>query len=467
MIRSTLTTAVFISLFAAPGLGQSPPGETGNIPTPRITQADILSGTLTLDDIRLAGMKMFTTPFNRLDGYGDGPPDPLDPTSPGGRPTLQNNGTFLRVNGMDAQTCIECHSVVSNAVVPFRAGIGGVGGSNSNAMFMPRNIDVDDEAGNGFAAYDGRFINPPFLFGSGGVQLVAKEMTEDLQRLKLVAKSNPGVPIALTTHGVNFGSIVFDPVQNDWDTSNVHGIDEDLVVRPFGRKGEFATVRGFDVGAMLFHFGMQPVEFVGPNVDGDGDGVSDEILIGELSALEIFNTNLERPIIGEVTQEARDGLDVFRAIGCDVCHVEEIHTRGTELTYSFPEVDTLPFANVFYKSDLVNGPAGFARTAAGGVRVPLFSDLKRHHMGAALAETFGSPLDDQFITARLWGVADTAPYLHDGRATILTDAILLHGGEAKPQSDAFAALPAADKVKLLTFLRALRVPENPAGDLIE
>ena len=72
-------------------------------------------------------MRIFTTPFNHLDGYGDGPIDPANTTQPGGRPTLQGNGMFLRINGLDAQACFECHTLVSNATIPATLGLGGAG----------------------------------------------------------------------------------------------------------------------------------------------------------------------------------------------------------------------------------------------------------------------------------------------------------------------------------------------------
>ncbi|MCP3915055.1 MAG: hypothetical protein GY711_05830 [bacterium] len=444
---------------------QTPPGEQPALGSNRITQADITGGGLTVDEVRAAGQKIFSTPFNKLDGYGDGPVNPSDTTSPGGRPTLQNNGTFLRINGLDAQTCMECHAVGSNAVAPFRFAVGGVGGANTNAMFMPREIDVDDEAGNGFAGYDGRFINPPFLFGSGGVELAAKEMTEDLQRYKLVALSQPDTPITLLTHGVSFGTLRWDSGSLDWDLTQIEGIEEDLVVRPFGRKGEFPTVRAFDVGAFQFHFGMQPVEAVGPGNDGDNDGVADEILIGELSALQIFNATLRRPQADPPTPDVLAGEQTFGAVGCAECHTPEIRTRRTTLPLTFPENERRPFVNAYYQIDLVGGNAGFDLHPSGGMVVPLYSDLKIHSMGPELEESFGSPRDGDFVTARLWGIADTAPYLHDGRATTLTEAILLHGGEGQTARDAFDALPDTDKIDLLTFLRSLRTPVDPTGGL--
>lgn len=432
----------------------------------RIRQSDVVGGALSLQDIRRAGMVVFSTPFNRLDGYGDGPVDLADPLSPGGRPTLQGNGTFLRVNGLDAQSCLECHSSASNRTIPFRFGVGGHGASSANVLAGPRDIDVDDEAGNGFAAFDGRYINPPFLFGSGGIELLALEMTEDLHALRTRATFSPGVDVPLETHGIAYGSIRYEAQTQTFDTSRVEGVDEDLVVRPFGRKGEFATVRAFGAAAMDFHFGMQPVERVGAGVDDDGDGVADEIFVGELSALHVFGTQLERPVIEEWTTEARRGLRAFDAIGCASCHVPRLQTRGRELRYRFPEVEEDPSSNVYLHVDLASSTAGFDAAGATGLDIPLFSDLKRHDMGAELSESTGSSRDSWFITPRLWGVADSAPYLHDGRATTLTDAILAHGGEGQAARDGFAALDPVDQVALVTFLKRLRTPAAPAADIV-
>ena len=97
--------------------------------------------------------------------------------------------------------------------------------------------------------------------------------------------------------------------------------------------------------------------------------------------------------------------------------------------------------------------------------IAMFSDLKRHEMGPKLSESFESPLDPWFITPRLWGIADTAPYLHDGRALTLRDAILMHGGEALQARNNFAALPPHRQEFLSRFLESLRTPANPAAGL--
>ena len=141
------------------------PGEQSGLGDNRMTQDTIVNGDLSVLELRRAGRKIFATPFNHLDGYGDGPFSAHDPISPGNRPTLQGNGTFLRINGLDSQTCVECHSILSAATVPFTFGIGGVGGANNNAIFQPTHIDMLED---GKTNFDGRYINPPFLFGSAG-----------------------------------------------------------------------------------------------------------------------------------------------------------------------------------------------------------------------------------------------------------------------------------------------------------
>ena len=455
-----------------------------------------------LDEVRALGMLVFTTPFGKADGLGDGPFDPTEYDDPDGndaivfghRPTLQGNGQVLRVNGLDAQSCNECHTIVSNRTRPPTLGLGGVGGMVQNAIIMPSVIDVGDSYDDrvvfqpghepelpmsfeGTADFNGRLANPPFLFGGGGVELLGKEMTEDLQNRLAVARSSPpGTVTPLITHGVDFGSITtLDAAGNV--ALDVEGIgpedqtgktpDEILVVRPFGRKGENFSMRDFDRGAMQFHFGIQPVEVVGAGSDEDRDGTSDEISIDEMTALHVFDVTNPPPRIEPLGPAARRGYQSFQAIGCADCHRPFLDTRQRRIPLAFPEVANRPDENVYARISLER--VGFEPVPGHGVRVPLFADLKRHKMGERLKESFerGEIANDEFTTARLWGIADTAPYLHDGRATTLEDAIELHGGEAQGARDQFVALGEQGREDLLRFLGKLRTPLRPNEELIE
>jgi CxxC motif-containing protein (DUF1111 family) len=69
-----------------------------------------------------------------------------------------------------------------------------------------------------------------------------------------------------------------------------------------------------------------------------------------------------------------------------------------------------------------------------------------------------SPSPGEWRTPPLWGVADSAPYLHDGRAATLEDAIKLHGGQAARSARRFQELAPADQARLVAFLKTLRAP---------
>jgi hypothetical protein len=455
MKKFILFTAIFFSMFAVTSPNAksivSVTGEGPNL-KPRITQAQVVSWPL--PKIQKNGVRIFATPFNFHDGFGDGLYDSSAPIDDGGRPTLQLNGTFLRVNGLDGQTCAECHFIKSNSTIPFTFGLGGTVGGGANVLLKPTLIDTEN------GAFDGRFINSPILFGVGGIELAAKEMTLELQELKQKAIDNPGSNIDLITKGVDFGTIVADGGGNI-DKSNIEGIDDDLVVRPFGRKGQFTSTREFDVGALRFHFGMETVEDVGLDIDHDEDGVFNEITVGEMSALNIWVATRPRPRALMFKKEARRGFKLFKEIGCTYCHIPTLQTNSRKLTFSFPEVAEDPNQNVFYEVDLVKA-SRFKPNRQGGIEVPLFADLKRHYMGPDLAEDFHDASNDvnaQFTTARLWGVADSGPYLHDGRALTITDAILKLGGEAQPYRVNFVNLSDAEKNAVLAFLYSLRAPK--------
>jgi CxxC motif-containing protein (DUF1111 family) len=101
----------------------------------------------------------------------------------------------------------------------------------------------------------------------------------------------------------------------------------------------------------------------------------------------------------------------------------------------------------------------------------IYSDLLMHRMGPDLMGGgfyYGSPLPniaasslpqaDEWRTPPLWGVADSAPYMHDGRAETLEEAITMHGGQGARAAAAFGRLSQAEKGQLIAFLKALRAP---------
>jgi CxxC motif-containing protein (DUF1111 family) len=70
----------------------------------------------------------------------------------------------------------------------------------------------------------------------------------------------------------------------------------------------------------------------------------------------------------------------------------------------------------------------------------------------------------EWRTPPLWGVADTAPYLHDGRAATLDEAILWHGGEASESKECYVSLSASEQELVVAFLSSLRAPDLEVGE---
>jgi CxxC motif-containing protein (DUF1111 family) len=115
--------------------------------------------------------------------------------------------------------------------------------------------------------------------------------------------------------------------------------------------------------------------------------------------------------------------------------------------------------------------------ADGTIDVPLYSDLKLHDMGEGLSDIEKQETDvegvyvpkRQFLTRPLWGLEATNPWLHDGRATTLEQAILHHeseGSEANPVIQAFRELSEEQREDIVSFLLSLvlSVPEGLEQD---
>ncbi|MEM7446597.1 MAG: di-heme oxidoredictase family protein, partial [Pseudomonadota bacterium] len=108
----------------------------------------------------------------------------------------------------------------------------------------------------------------------------------------------------------------------------------------------------------------------------------------------------------------------------------------------------------------------FERTEDGGALIRWYTDFRRHEMGPALAD----PVDAFGIGASVWptrslaGVGSTGPWLHNGHATTLHEAIIAHGGDAADSRDAYRALDETARDDLVAFLENLVIYNDPDGE---
>ncbi len=207
----------------------------------------------------------------------------------------------------------------------------------------------------------------------------------------------------------------------------------------FGWKGQTASLSDFVRAACANELGLgnpsqsQPRPLSMPNYRTAGLDLTDQ----QCDQITAYLSALPRPVerlpgtSGSATT-ASVGKQLFTSVGCADCH----------------------------------------RPNLGSVE-GLYSDLLLHRMGVELVGggSYGEPPQpspdfksgdgpsaDEWRTPPLWGVADSAPYLHDGRAATLEDAILLHGGQAKRSKEKFQNLTSAEQQHLRAFLGTLRAP---------
>ena len=420
-----------------------------------------------LDSLVERGRELFAAPFALSDGAGR--PMATQAIVPTKRRRASNLG-FQRMSGMDANSCAGCHN---------QPIVGGAGDFATNVFVSEGFRDAE------FDTLDPQFSNERgtnHLFGAGLIELLAREMTDELQAIRadaLATAQRDGGPVtrSLSAKGVRFGSVTARP-DGILDVSRVEGVDPDLVIRPFTQKGVIVGLRQFTVNALNHHHGMQAVERFGARWTGEGDhdedGMEDEVSAADISALVAWQATLRPP--AAITPEnerwaeyAARGRATFEEIGCGVCHVSALPLDSVRFDDPGPRdmAGTLrrgEATDATYDLALTEWLADLPRDAEGRTLVPLFGDLKRHRISGGKNSHFGNELlsqrhveRDVFATAELWGVADTAPYGHRNDLTTLDEAILAHGGDAEPARDAYETLDENDRKGVIAFLRTLTV----------
>lgn len=217
-----------------------------------------------------------------------------------------------------------------------------------------------------------------------------------------------------------------DPEDADGDGISGRALMINGRIGRFGHKASIPSFADFCADAFINEMGVTVNGLLADfAVEIDTDSVSDpELADQDFVDLVFFSTHLAPPARSfpdnpSLRERINKGEDNFNDVGCASCHVSALN--GEE------------------------GP------------VAAFSDFLLHDV--ANPDRLNVPEADaepgEFRTAPLWGIRQTAPYLHDGSAETLRDAIVLHFGEASPSKDAFNALSFDEQSKLIEFLLSL------------
>lgn len=414
---------------------------------------------------------------------------------------------FNRVSAREANGCAGCHNA------PF--GIAGGGGDFVTGVFVvAQRFDFAtfdhsdftttkgaiDESGS-FALLQniGNYRATLGLFGSGFIEMLARQITLDLQAIR--DATPPGGSSALISKGVSYGTISRNG-SGAWNVSLVEGLPAqsltttgpadppNLIIRPFHQSGSVVSIRQFTNNAFNHHLGMQTAERFGDGVDADGDGFVNELTRADITATSVFQATL--PVPGQVIprhhgirKAIKEGEELFGQIGCASCHIPALPLDDEGWIYTEPnpfnppgnlqvgEADTL-------RVDLTSRalPGKRLKPRNGVVWVPAFTDLKLHDITSGpgdpneesidINQPGGSPGflggNRTFLTKKLWGAANERPYFHHGLFTTLREATLAHAGEAVASRTAFQALTGDEQDRVIEFLKSLQVLPPRADD---
>ena len=190
----------------------------------------------------------------------------------------------------------------------------------------------------------------------------------------------------------------------------------------FGWKAQIPRLADFVDDAMAGETGITtPDNGRGFNLSADADSVADpELSAGEVDDLAFFLLNLGPPIrTGSTSALVVRGEQVFTEVLCSRCHIPSMPSP--------------------------NGPV-FA-----------YTDLLLHDVMPVNFRGMSEPGAESgfYRTPPLWGIKDTAPYMHDGRAEDLPGAIAAHFGEADQVRQNYEALTDREKTALILFLQDL------------
>ena len=351
----------------------------------------------------------------------------------------------------NAKSCVACH---------FQGGAGGGGDNQHNVnafTVLPnrRHDDLRSGVVHAFATSEQnqeteetvRRVNPE-IPGSTRVVGGCTIRTEPFDPLMFTSINTPALFGAGIIDDISSGSIssarrgreldrVMTEFQLDFDRTSAgllrsHGFG---AVGKFGWRGQFDTLEGFVATACAVELGLtNPVRAQDVPHRHSADVQAElDMTSAQLDALVTFCRNLPRPeqvLPTDPDQFAavQRGEASFVEIGCADCHQPEI--GGVAGIYT----DFL-----LYSLEPVTGD-GYRRE----LEVPLPNDMPKLH---------------EWQTPPLWGVADSAPYFHDGQSATLSDAIYRHKGDAKRVLDRFRELQDSRQQDILEFLGSLKAPD--------
>jgi CxxC motif-containing protein (DUF1111 family) len=229
-----------------------------------------------------------------------------------------------------------------------------------------------------------------------------------------------------------------------------------------GWKGQTASAADFVLDACAVELGLEVPDHhqatvpQAPKYQPPGLDLTAE----ECTALTAYVRSLPRPIerpassVGEA-EFLQAGRAAFASVGCAGCHTPSL--GAIQGLYS-----DLLLHDIGPK---LAGAGSYSESSHGSSDEPLVprvggdvAEARQPGNRPAATQAPRGATRKEWRTPPLWGFRDSGPYLHDGRAETLAQAVAMHGGQAETSARKFFELAPGERLQVEAFLKSLVAP---------
>ena len=389
----------------------------------------------------------FNTPsFNGAQSISNGITEPPGDTFALDQQIYEENHSVQTGLGpvYNATACVSCHenpnSGAASQITELR-----VGHNDANGNFINPTIFINDgkDTITGRSIVNDRAIGPQ-----------AQEHIPDTENIRTLRA-------ALNTLGDGFVEAIDDKTliaiaerQPELSEGRVHGevVQAPIFEAPgqtrvgrFGWKDQHSSLLSFIGDAYLNEMGitnrLRPTDVTTVlKTTKDPEDQPDDLGLADIDHFAQFIRGTmvpPRDTALAATPAAIRGGELFRRVGCGVCHVESITTAPA--------------------GTIIDGGMFVVPEALGDKIIHPFGDFLLHDIGTGDGIVQVGPQDtaNKLRTAPLWGLRTKPRFMHDLRSLSLEDAIARHEGEAREPARRFRELSPEERQALITFLNTL------------
>jgi CxxC motif-containing protein (DUF1111 family) len=389
----------------------------------------------------------FNTPsFNGAQSVSNGIVEPPGDTFARDQEVYETNHSVETGLGpvYNSTACVSCHENPN---------------SGGASQFTELRVGHNDENGN--------FVNPTIFINDGKNTITGRSIVNDraigpeAQEHIPATENIRALRAALNTLGDGFVEAIDDKTliaiadrQPELSGGRVHGevVQAPIFEAPgqtrvgrFGWKDQHSSLLSFIGDAYLNEMGitnrLRPTDVTTVlKTTKDPEDQPDDLGLADIDHFAQFIRGTmvpPRDTALAATPAAILGGELFRRVGCGVCHAESITTAPA--------------------GTVIDGGMFIVPDALGDKIIHPFGDFLLHDIGTGDGIVQVGPQDtaNKLRTAPLWGLRTKPRFMHDLRSLSLEDAILRHQGEASEPAKRFRELSPDERQALVTFLNTL------------